>query len=105
MSIWDTMAADVADLIDLNSTSITIRRGVSELSAQTVRIERAGATGLKRRGDGTMQSTGRIAVLGTTSLDIQIGDRFNEANGVLYEVSFVRPNRLACVQAEAEAVE
>jgi hypothetical protein len=46
-----------------------------------------------------------VVVLFGTSGNVQVGDRFNDSAGVLYEVSFVRPNRRAGVIAEAEAVE
>lgn len=106
MSIWTQIATDIEKLIAGNPTTITIRRGTSgTLAAQIVRLERPGAWGRERDGSGTQQSVGRVIVIGKTDLDIRIGDRFNDAGGVLYEVTFVRPNRLACVQAEARAIE
>jgi len=44
-------------------------------------------------------------VVGGVGFNVRPGDRFNDANGVLYRVTFVRPNRLVMVVAEAEAVE
>jgi hypothetical protein len=106
MSIWTQIAADVDKLIAGNPTSITIRRdGGTPPGAQTVRIERMGTQSQERSSAGAQQAVGRVLVLGKTDLDIRAGDRFNDANGVLHEVVFVRPNRLACVQAEARAVE
>lgn len=99
------MAADIERLIDENPTEITIRRGSSTLAAQTVRIERVGGKGLERRSAGAAEVLQVVLVLGESDLDIQVGDRFNDDNDVLYEVTFVRPNRLACVQAEARQVE
>jgi len=43
--------------------------------------------------------------MGGVDLDIEPGDRFNDAGGVLYQVVLVRPNRAASVVAEAEMVE
>ena len=42
-----------------------------------------------------------VVVLGPTTFDVAIDDRFTLA-GVLYRVTFVRPNRLAAIVAEAE---
>ncbi|MBN1814706.1 MAG: hypothetical protein JXA14_22895 [Anaerolineae bacterium] len=105
MSIWTEIALDIDDLIDENSTSITIRRGSGTLAAQTVRLESAGTTNREQRSGGAAQMVGAIVVLGESDLDIQVGDRFNDANGELYEVMFVEPNRLACVLAQAALVE
>lgn len=99
------MQADLATVRGDNESSITIRRGGTSLPAQPVRIARQGAQGQKRDSDGGEETRGRVVIVGGTTLDIQPGDRFNDANGVLYRVAFVRPNRLVMVVAEAEAVE
>lgn len=99
------MAADLVEVRDDNGESIVIRRGDSTLSAQTVRIARLGSQGRAQEGQATQQSEGRVVVLGSTTLDIQPGDRFNDANGALYQVVLVRPNRTAAVVAEATLVE
>jgi hypothetical protein len=44
-------------------------------------------------------------VAGGVDFDVQPGDRFTDGSGVLYRVTFVRPNRDAAMTAEAEAVE
>jgi len=47
------------------------------------------------------ESQGRLLVLGSVSLDIQVDDRFT-VNGQLYRVVHVQPNRMAGTTAEAE---
>ncbi|MCL4295680.1 MAG: hypothetical protein KJ077_08130 [Anaerolineae bacterium] len=100
------MRSDLAEVRGDRETSIVIRRGSTTLAAQPVRIAGAGsAQGREADGDASQEVRGRVVVLGGITLDIQPGDRFNDENGVLYVVSFVRPNRSAAVIAEAEAVE
>lgn len=106
MSLWTQIAADVEKLIAENPASITIRRGASTLSAQTVRLEMAGRKSpAEPRSDGASQAENEMTILGEAGLDIRRFDRFNDGNGVLYEVTFVHPNRNACVQARARVVE
>jgi hypothetical protein len=85
---------------------ITLRRGASTLAVQSVRI---GATtrGLAREagGKGGGASQAPILVIGGPSFDVQLGDRFNDANEILYEVTFVRPNRQVHTVAEAVMVQ
>lgn len=98
------MQNDLLAVRDDNAVSIVIRRGNSVLAAQSVRVARVGG-GASRQGDaGGQEVRARVIVVGTTMLDIQVDDRFT-TNGILYRVTFVRPNRLAATTAEAEAVE
>jgi hypothetical protein len=99
------MQSDLAQVRGDREETITIRRGSNTLSAQTVRIARLGGQGREADSPGAQQSVARVVVLGATTLDIQPGDRFNDDNGVLYEVVAVRPNRGAAVIAEARVVE
>jgi hypothetical protein len=46
-----------------------------------------------------------VIVLGGVDFDVQVEDRFNDANGILYRVIFVNPNREMAVTAEAAAVQ
>lgn len=103
-SDYTQMAADLAEVRGDNEVSVVIRRGASTLDAQSVRVARIGVVGREAEGTGTQQAEGRVVVLGSTSLEIQPGDRFT-VSGVLYEVTFVRPNRTAAVVAEARIVE
>lgn len=100
---WQRMAVDLRRVRDDNAVSISIRRGSSTLTAQTVRIARAGTVANRSDSGGLEQSTQRVVVMGEAALDIAIGDRFN-VNGDLYEVDFVRPNRRAMVVAEARLI-
>lgn len=85
--------------------SIIIRRGNDTLPVQPVRIERLGGSGREQDSAGAQEVRGRVIVLGSTTFNVQPGDRFNDSNDVLYQVTLVRPNRTAAVMAEAEAVE
>lgn len=99
------MAADLAEVRGDNEIEVILRRGDTTLPAQPVRVARQGSFSQQRDSDGGQAVRGRVVVLGGTDFDVQAGDRFNDGAGVLYEVSFVRPNRRAAVVAEAEAVE
>lgn len=101
---WTQMTNDLAEMRQDNETTITIRRGSSTLEPQAVRIARQGATAAVKDGESSQEVRGRVVVLGSTLFDVQPGDRFNDANGTLYQVVFVRPNRRVAVIAEAEAV-
>ena len=102
---WSQMAADLAAVRGDREETITIRRGGSTLDPQVVRIARAGGGGREMESAGGQESRGRVVVLGSATLDIRPGDRFNDSNGTLYRVIFVRPNRRAAVIAEAEVIE
>ena len=98
------MLVDAAEIVDDNDTSITIRRDSSELSSQTVRLAGAGRASTKRDSKGGQEARGSVIVCGSTSLDIQVDDRFT-VSGVLYRVTYVRPSRLFGIIAEAQAVQ
>lgn len=100
---WAAMASDLQAVRDDNAVSVALRRGNTTLAAQTVRIARR--SGHQRRDSAAAsQATTDVVVMGATTLDIQVGDRFTY-NNVLYEVEFVRPNRRAATVAEATAIE
>lgn len=100
------MTADVAEIRADNPVSIVLRRGSTTLAAQTVRVVLTGsATDRVQESDAAQESRGQVVVIGPTTFNVQPGDRFNDAAGVLYEVTFVHPNRLAAIRAEARAVE
>lgn len=101
---WAQMRADLAAVRGDNEAQVVIRRGDETLAAQAVRIARGGSVSQTRDSAGTQQATTRVVVLGATTFDVQPGDRFT-VQGVLYQVTFARPNRRAAVVAEAEAVE
>lgn len=101
---WLEIEADFTTVRDMNATSIVLRRGATTLAAQTVRIERVGFRAQIADSAGGQQASTPVVILGATTLDIQVNDRFT-LSGVVYEVTFINPNRRAGTQAEATAVE
>ena len=100
------MQADLLEVRNDNALSISIRRGATTLAPQTVRIARAGSASGQTVDVGTLEEQQqRVVVMGSVSLDIRTGDRFNDAASVLYEVVAVRPNRRAAVMAEATVIQ
>jgi hypothetical protein len=101
---WTAMTADLALVRGDNPVSITLRRGATTVAAQTVRVARMNSAGGAAGGNRSEEYRGRVVILGATTLDIQVQDRFTIAAAV-YRVTIVRPNRRAGVMAEAEMVE
>ena len=99
------MQTDLAAVRGDREESITIRRGDSTLGAQNVRIARVRGSGRRVDSDRGQEIRGQVIVMGGVDLDIAPGDRFNDGEGDLYRVVFVRPNQSAAVTAEAEIVE
>ena len=99
-----SMRSTKLSIISDNQKSIIIRRAGASLPAQDVRIVRTGGQGSVVSSEGTQASKTTVLVVGGTTLDIQQGDRFTD-DDVLYEVSFIRPNKTIGVTAEATAVE
>lgn len=99
------MQSDADEIRLDNPTTITIRRSGSTLPSQSVRIVRRGGSGQRRDSDGAEQVTGEVLVMGPAGLDIKPGDRFNDGNGTLYEVTLIRPNRTVKTEAEARVIE
>lgn len=98
--------ADIERIIADNPTTITIRRGNTTLAAQTVRIERRGiGRGRWQVGQAQVEAQEGVVAMGTTTLDIQVDDRFTDGYGNLYRVRLVHPNRQVAIQAEAELVQ
>ena len=96
---WDenrttARTGDVTREINDDPTSITlIRSGVAQ-DAQTVRILAQTWPPMSREGGtaGGEQAEISLSLLGTSSLDIQKGDRFVHSSS-LYEVIFVHPEQ------------
>jgi hypothetical protein len=97
--------ADLMNIRNQRAEAIAIRRGVTALSAQTIRLEKTQRFGVLERSLNGKQYKADAVVLGDIDLDIAVEDRFNDANGILYMVIFVDPNHEACTVAEAAAVE
>ena len=99
------MVADLLAIRDDNVILVVIRRKNVDLSAQSVRIARAGSVGSGvASGGATVESETSITILGAADLDIARGDRFT-ASGVLYEVDSVLPNRNHAIMARARMVQ
>lgn len=99
----DGRSTSIGDLIALKPTSITVRRGNTTLSAQTVRLETlasqravVGEGGITHQIDGLLLGYRNHPVQSNT--DIQAGDRF-VAGGLAFEVVAVMPDQRECLQA------
>lgn len=99
----DDRPSSIGDLIALKPTSITVKRGNSTLSAQTVRLETL-ASQRAVVGEGGVTLMCDALLLGyyghptVANTDIQAGDRFR-AGGVDYEVVIKMPAHVDNVQA------
>lgn len=102
---FSQMQADLAEVRGDREIEISIRRGDITLGPQPVRIAGTAGQGQEKDGDTSQEARGRVVVLGSTTLDIEPGDRFNDDQNIRYVVIYVRPNRSAAVIAEAEATE
>jgi len=96
-------AYDTAQLIADKPASITVRRGATTLSAQTVRIETLASQKEVVGGDGNTYMIDAVA-LGykghptITNTDLKPGDRFSYG-GVNFEVIIVMPGQVDTLQA------
>ena len=103
------MQSDLAAVRGDRAEDITIRRGhgagLTQLDPQTVRIARIVAQGRIDQSPAAQQAEGRAVILGASGMDVEIGDRFNDGGGRLYEVLYIRPNRSAATMFEAIVVE
>ena len=97
---------DNARLVADKSTSITVLRGSSTLSAQTVRIEDLGGRGRQVQIEAGVMAQADMLILGykghptLADTNLQRGDRF-VAGGVAYEVIVVTPGLVNQFQAYA----
>lgn len=96
------MRIDLIEIRQDNQVSISIKRGGQTLAPQSVRIARLNSGSIKDS-EGGQQATGGVIVLGNTDLNIQVEDRFTVA-GVVYQVTFVRPNKTVATTADAMAI-
>ena len=96
---------DVAREIADDPVSIVVMRGDSDLDAQTVRLLQPTTNGAEGASVGGEEAKADLIVLGTSSLDIQRGDRFLVSSG-LYEVFYVSPQQPSSGERlEAKAVQ
>lgn len=97
------MNSDLMTIRDDNDVSITIRRGNDTLGPQSVRIARL-LSGRSFDSEGGEEQRADVVVVGDTDFDVQVADRFTE-DGILYRVTFIRPNQTVMKVAEAVAIE
>ena len=97
--------ADLAAVRAEREENITLRRGTGTVGAQAVRIERTSSFGMAVRSLNGEEYRATAIVLGDIDLDIEVQDRFNDQNGILFMVIFVNPNHDVCCIAEVAAVE
>ena len=95
---------DVEREIADDSESIVLVRGGVAQDAQTVRISASLPGGSLSRSDGAEAGMDTVTVVGTSSFDVQFGDRF-VVNGQLYEVEYVQPGQVGRVEARARTVQ
>lgn len=97
-------AGDVEREIGDASTSITIQRAGSSLSAQTVRLLAPTTRAAEGGSAGGRSGEVALVVLGASDLDVQFGDRFL-VSGQFYEVFHVVPGLVGRVEAWAKQVQ
>jgi hypothetical protein len=101
---WTKIAEDMRKIRAENEVNLQIRRGSTTLASQAMRIEYAGSRGFRLQSDAARASQQAMFILGEPDMDIEVNDRLTYT-GILLQVVFVQPNRLACTIAEAIAVE
>lgn len=99
----DDRPTSIGDLIALKPTSITVRRGATTLSAQTVRLETLASQRAVVGEGGVTFMCDAMALLyrnhpTVADGDLQPGDRFR-ADGVDFEVILLMPAHQECYQA------
>lgn len=83
---------------------VELRRGTTTLPPQSVRFVRLGGQVNQAEGAAASEKHQRGLFLGAPGLEIQVEDRAT-IDGVLYRVSFVRPEREIQTTAELVVVE
>lgn len=101
---WTLSAADMRQIRKDNEVSLAIRRNETELSAQLMRIEIAGSRAMMAMSEAARAAKQAAYILGEPNMDIAIDDRLTYG-GILLQVVFVQPNRLAATIAEAIVVQ
>ncbi len=101
---WTQAQKDMRAIRAENEVSLVIRRGATSLTTQAMRIEYAGTRGFRLQSDAARSANQAVFILGEPNMDIAIDDRLTYG-GILFNVVFVQPNKLACTIAEAVAVE
>ena len=103
MPSMSVIAEKMTKIRNLRAESIVLRRGGTSLAAQSVRVEKT-RMGRQVRSEGGSEQRADAVVHGAVGLNIQVEDRFT-SGGILFEVSFVHPNRSVMTLADAVVVE
>lgn len=90
-------------VVSLRAQSIVLRRGETTLAAQSFRVERL-SKNQQMRGDASRERRADGVLMGAVNANIAVDDRFN-ADGLLWRVSFIQPNRSQATIAEVQVVE
>jgi len=98
-----SVAALITKVRNLRSESITLRRGSGTVTAQTMRVERT-SKGRLFDSDRGSERRADVVINAAVGANIALGDRFT-SGGILYEVTFIRPNKSVATFAEAVAIE
>lgn len=101
---WTASAEEMRAIRKDNEVSLAIRRNETTLSAQLMRIEIAGSRAMMTMSDAARAAKQAAFILGEPDMNIVKDDRLTY-NGILLQVVFVQPNRLAATIAEAVVVE
>lgn len=80
--------------------SVVLRRGATALAAQNCQI--MNINGRSRRSDESTLAVATPELHGSSQMDVAEGDRFT-LDGTVYEVIFVRPERITQTIADIEA--
>lgn len=99
-----SMEDDLTTIRLENESSIALRRGSDTLSAQSMRVEIAGARAFRLQSDAARESRQAVFILAAKTADIALEDRFT-LDGNVYRVTFVQPNKTAATIAEAVLVQ
>jgi hypothetical protein len=93
----------LAKVVSLRSQSIVLRRGETSLPAQDFRVERL-SKNRQVRGDASRERQADGVLMGAVDADVAVDDRFN-ADGLLWRISFVQPNRSVATIAEVQVIQ
>lgn len=99
----DAMRADMDAIRADNAFDLVLRRGETTLGTQCVRVA-GGTTGVRVGGVQIDERAAAVVLLGDVAMDVQIGDRFT-LHDVMFQVTFVRPDRRTATMVSAQAVE
>lgn len=99
-----SMEADLTKIRLAREVSLVLRRGNTNLSAQSARFEIAGARAFQMMSDAAREARQAGFLLMAVSADVEREDRFT-INGQVYRVAFVQPNRTAATIAECVLVQ